>query len=383
MFSRNEITSQQSENRNLCADLICMFISLALIGSGVNSADAAPLKAAYKYQKIKAISKSLKRQKKQEDLEKLVEKSAEFVEAHPEYKRVDEVYYLLGNALVQLERVEEGIKVFEETIKTYPEARYVERCLLDLGLAYDKLDNHDAADSAYQKLIDHPKYGSRSQAKLAKKILEQDRAERMGELPKPPGASMNAREWIGKPALDFQETNLKGEILSLQQYRGQVVLLDFWATWCPPCIAEIPNLKKTYERYKDQKFQIIGISLDRSMEPLKAYIEKEELGWLHYWDKSRKVSTMYKVRGIPATFLIDGEGVIRKTNLRGHALEHAVEDLVKENLEKPTDTPTKTPEDSSRRQSIPATKIITLPAKTPCFSLWDVGGHWVCRSRNI
>ena len=336
MFSGNKITSQQNANRrrNLCAHLTCAFISLALIGFCANLVSATPRKAVYKYQEIKAISKSLKKQKKQEDLEKLVEKSEEFVAAHPEYKRVDEVYYLLGNALVQLERVQEGITVFEEAIKKYPEARYVERFLLDLGLAHDKIGNHDAADSAYQKLIDHPKYGSRSQAKFAKKLLEQDRAERKGELPRPPGANMSPRAWIGKPAQDFQVTDLKGEELSLKDLRGQVVLLDFWATWCGPCIAEMPNVKKTYAKYKDQKFQIIGISLDRSAEPLEAYIEKEELGWLHYWDKSRKVSTVYKVRGIPETFLIDGEGVIRKTNLRGHALEHAVEDLVKENLAK-------------------------------------------------
>ena len=321
-------------NRNLCAYVICVLSGIVFIGFCANFVSAAPRKAAYLYQEIKAISKGLKKQQKQEDLEKLVEKSEEFVAAHPKYRRVDEVYHLLGNALVQLARVEEGITAFEKIIKEYPEARYVERCLLDLGLAYDKLGNHDAADRAYQKLIDHPKYGSRSQAKFAKKLLEQDRAARKGELPKPPGAHKNPREWIGKPALDFQVTDLKGEELSLEKYRGQVVLLDFWATWCPPCIAEIPNVKKAYEKYKDQKFQIIGISLDRSLEPLEAYIEKEALGWLHYWDKSRKVSTLYKVRGIPSTFLIDGEGVIRKTNLRGHALEHAVVALVKENLAK-------------------------------------------------
>ena len=336
MFSQNKITSQQNENRNrnLRVHIICVLTSFVFITFCADLVNAAPMKAVYKYQEIKAISKSLKKQKKQEDLEKLVEKSEEFVVAHPAYKRVDEVYYLLGNALVQLERVQEGITVFEEAIKKYPEARYVERFFLDLGLAHDKLGNHDAADSAYQKLIDHPKYGSRSQAKLAKKILEQDKTERKGELPRPPGANMNPSEWIGKPAQDFQGTDLKGEELSLKNLRGQVVLLDFWATWCPPCIAEIPNLKKTYERYKDQKFQIVGISLDRSTKPLEAYIKKEELRWLHYWDKSRKVSTIYKVRGIPSTFLIDGEGIIRKTNLRGHALEHAVVDLVKENLAK-------------------------------------------------
>ena len=334
MFPENKIDSQQNENRNrtLCVYLIYALTSLVLICFCADLVSAAPVKAVYKYQEIKAISKSLKKQKKQEDLEKLVEKSAEFVAAHPEYKRVDEVYHLLGNALVQLERVEEGITIFEEVIKEYPEARYVERCLLDLGLAYDKLGNHDAADRAYQKLIDHPKYGSRSQAKFAKKVLEQDKTERKGELPRPPGANMSPRAWIGKPARDFQGMDLKGEALSLTDLRGQVVLLDFWATWCGPCLVEMPNVKKTYEKYKDQKFQIIGISLDRSEKPLEAYIEKEELGWLHYWDKSRKVSTLYKVRGIPSTFLIDGEGIIRKTNLRGHALEHAVADLVKENL---------------------------------------------------
>jgi len=261
-----------SRNGNRCAYVICVLSSLVFIGFCVNLASAAPRKAAYIYQEIKAISKRLKHQKKQEDLEKLVEKSSDFVAAHPAYKRVDEVYYLLGNALVQLARVEEGITVFEKVIKEYPEARYVERCLLDLGLAHDKLGNHDAADSAYQKLIDHPKYGSRSQAKFAKRILEQNKTERKGELPKPPGAILNPREWIGKPALDFQVTDVKGEELSLEEYRGQVVLLDFWATWCGPCITEIPNVKKAYEKYKDQKFQIIGISLDRSMKPLTAYI---------------------------------------------------------------------------------------------------------------
>ena len=360
MFSRNETDLQQSKNRGFCAHLTYVLASLMLIGFCANFAGAAPIRAAYKYQEIKTISKNLKKQKGQGDLEKLVEKSRDFVATHPEYRRVDEVYHILGNALVQSERVEEGIKAFAKVVTDYPEARYVERCLLDLGLAYDKLGKHDKADDAYQKLIDHPKYGSRSQAKLAKQILEQDRTDRNGELPQSPGMRMNPSQWIGKPALDFQVTDLNGEPLSLEQYRGQVVLLDFWATWCGPCIREIPNVKRTYEKYKDQKFQIIGISLDRSMEPLKDYIEKEELGWLHYWDSSGQVGNMYKVRSIPSTFLIDGEGIIRKTSLRGSALEGAVAKLVKENLAKPADTSIKTPETGS----IPATKIIKQD-KTP------------------
>jgi len=351
MFSRNKINPQQRGNRGFRNVLVGALTSFVLIGFCANLAGAYSVKPADEYKEIKAIAKSLRKQSKSEDLEKLVEKSRNFVAAHPEYKRVDEVYYLLGNALVQLERVEDGIQVFEALIKDRPDARYVERCLLELGLAYDKLGKHDEADGAYQKLVNHPKYGSRSQAKLAKKMLEQERTERKGELLKPPGAQsapgMNPREWIGKPALDFHVTDLNGEALSLEQYRGQVVLLDFWATWCPPCIAEIPNVKKTYEKYKDQKFQIVGISLDRSREPLEAYIEKENLTWLHYWDNIGKVSNLYKVQGIPSTFLIDGEGVIRKTNLRGYRLETAVAELVEKNLARPADTPISPASDAS------------------------------------
>ena len=346
MFIQNRV------NRGFHRYLIIVLTSLLLIGFCVNVTNASSIKTAYKYQEIKAIAKNLKKQSNPEDLEQLVEKSSDFIALHPEYKRVDEVYYLLGNALVQLERVEEGTQVFEVLVEKQPDARYVRDCLLELGLAYDKLDKHDEADGAYKKLVNHPKYGSGSHATRAKKILEQERSDRTGELPKPPGAQsspgMNPSEWIGKPAPDFQVTDLKGEKLSLEQYRGQVVLLDFWATWCPPCIAEIPNVKKTYETYKDQNFQIIGISLDRSREPLEAYIEKEELAWLHYWDNTRKVSPLYKVQAIPSTFLIDGEGIIRKTSLRGHALEHAVAELVKENLAKPANPalPIKTLSDS-------------------------------------
>ncbi len=353
---------QNQANTGFGRFLIFVLISLLLIGFYANFAEANPIKTAYKYQEIKAIAKGLKKQQTPEELGKLVEKSNEFIAFHPEYKRVDEVYYLLGNALVQLERVEEGIKVFEELVEKQPDARYVRNSLLELGLAYDKLGKYDEADMAYKKLTDHPKYGSGSHATFAKQILEQERADRKGELPRAPGAQpavgSNPSQWIGQPATDFQVTGLDGEELSLEKYRGQVVLLDFWATWCGPCIVEIPNVKKTYEMYKDQKFQIIGISLDRSREPLEAYIEEEGLAWLHYWDNTRKVSRLYEVQAIPSTFLIDGEGVIRKTNLRGHALEHAVAELVKENLANPTDTATKTTEPTPRSKSVPATKLV-------------------------
>lgn len=359
MFIRNQTALIQKEITSIFVYNLSILTAVVLLGfcanfvsanSAQTSTNVSPAKIGFKYQEIKAIAKKLNNQSAPEELEKLVEKSTDFIAAFPEYKRVDEVYYRLGNALFRLERVEESIKVFEELDKKDPDARWVAPILLELGLAYDKLGKHDKADEAYNKLINHSKYGERSYAQHAKTILEQDKASRKGELPKPPGASSTpVSELVGKPAPDFLVTDLKGEELTLEKYRGQVVLLDFWATWCGPCIREMPNVKRTYEKYKDQKFQIIAISLDRSQQPLEAFIEREGLAWVHYWDKSQKITNQYGVRGIPSTFLLDGEGVIRKTNLRGHSLETAVAELVKENLAKPTDT---------RPQSIPATKLI-------------------------
>ena len=141
------------------------------------------------------------------------------------------------------------------------------------------------------------------------------------------------REKIGKPAPDFQVIDLNGQELSLKKYRGQVVLLDFWATWCIPCRAEMPHLKKVYDTYKDQKFEIIGVSLDQSKSVLDSYIETQNITWQQFLDKSG-VAKMYNVTGIPATFLIDGDGIVREVKLRGRALEEAIEELVKENLAK-------------------------------------------------
>lgn len=141
-------------------------------------------------------------------------------------------------------------------------------------------------------------------------------------------------EKIGKPAMDFQVVDLKGQELSLEKFRGQVVLLDFWATWCAPCRAEIPHLKKVYDKYKDQKFEIIGISLDHGQAVIDSYIEKQNITWTQFWDSDGTVTKMYNVTGIPATFLIDGEGIVRKVKLRGRALDEAIAELVKENLAK-------------------------------------------------
>ena len=318
--------------------LIIVLTGLILISSCVSSTlsitGSGSVTASHAYNEIKASIERLSEGGEPAAYEALIEKSRAFIKAHPKYRRVDEVYYYLGTILVELQRTEEGIGILEELIRDYPSATYVEPSLLMLGLAYDKISEHNKADALYEKLANHPKYRNGRYAATARQLLEQDRTERKGELPGSPGAnpSSSRNQFINKPAPDFQVIDIKGEELSLKQYRGQVVLLDFWATWSPPCIAEMPNVKQAYRRYKNRKFQIIGISLDNSIAPLEIYIQGEGIAWRQYLDNTGKISSLYDVRAIPSTFLIDGAGIVRRVNLRGPALETAVAELVRENL---------------------------------------------------
>jgi thiol-disulfide isomerase/thioredoxin len=126
---------------------------------------------------------------------------------------------------------------------------------------------------------------------------------------------------------DFHVTDLAGKPLSISNDKGKVVLLDFWATWCGPCVAELPNVLKTYEKHHADGFNIIGISLDKEREKLESFIKEKNMTWPQYFDGKgweNKLSTTYGVRSIPATYLLDGNGKIIGKDLRGEQLEEAV-----------------------------------------------------------
>lgn len=127
---------------------------------------------------------------------------------------------------------------------------------------------------------------------------------------------------------DFEEKDLAGKPLSIGNYKGKVVLVDFWATWCGPCVAELPNVLSTYEKFHGKGFEIIGISLDQEQEALTSFIKKRNMTWPQFFDGKgwqNKLAQKYGVTSIPATYLLDGNGMIIAKNLRGPALEAAVE----------------------------------------------------------
>ena len=293
---------------------------------------ADSIKPAYEYQAIKRLHKKMLEGSGSGDLNALIDKAAAFVNEHPGYKRAARVHYILGNALSHADRPEEALQTYQRLTKDYPDGSFPGHAWLEMGLAYDKLGRHDDADIAYQQLVDHPKYGSRSFAKTAKRILALDKESRNGEIPSNRFQMGSPDKLLGKQAIDFHVKDVSGADLSLEKYSGKIVLLDFWAVWCAPCRAETPHLKRAYEEFKNREFEIIGISLDHDKSELLAYIEEREIAWPQYLNEAGEndVAQKYNVMAIPQTFLIDHEGVIRKANLRGHALEPAIAELLQE-----------------------------------------------------
>lgn len=137
---------------------------------------------------------------------------------------------------------------------------------------------------------------------------------------------------IGKTAPEFSLPDTSGVNVSLSEFRGKYVLLDFWASWCPPCRRENPNVVKAFQENKGKNFTIVGISLDNNKAKWLKAIADDDLTWTHlsdlkYWDS--EIPALYGVRGIPANVLLDPDGVIIAKNLTGEELHAKLKEVLK------------------------------------------------------
>lgn len=137
---------------------------------------------------------------------------------------------------------------------------------------------------------------------------------------------------VGGPAPDFTQADVSGKPVALSSFKGKIVLIDFWASWCSPCRQEIPNIVTQYKTYKDKGFEIISVSLDNSRSKWTTAIQQEGMTWPQLSDLrggNNEAAKLYGVSGIPATFLVDRDGKLISTGLRGEDLNKKLAELFK------------------------------------------------------
>ena len=132
---------------------------------------------------------------------------------------------------------------------------------------------------------------------------------------------------IGSPAPEIELPDVNGGKIKLSSLKGKYVLIDFWASWCRPCREENPNVLKIYNEYKDQGFEIYGVSLDQKKEPWIQAIKTDNITWLQVLDNESEAAQVYQVLSIPSTYLIDPDGNIAAKNLRGPLLKDKLQEI--------------------------------------------------------
>ncbi|HVK14579.1 MAG TPA: TlpA disulfide reductase family protein [Gemmataceae bacterium] len=139
---------------------------------------------------------------------------------------------------------------------------------------------------------------------------------------------------VGYPVPDVEGVDPDGKKVKLSSYKGKVVLFDFWATWCGPCVAMIPHEREMVEKLKGKPFALLGVNVDEEKADFTAFLKADKMPWDHWWDGSKgPLAKTFKVRAYPTLFLIDAKGVVRKkwTGSPGtEVLDKAVAELVAE-----------------------------------------------------
>ena len=158
----------------------------------------------------------------------------------------------------------------------------------------------------------------------------------MGPHPSPgqgkgSAASADAETNTPSKAPDFTLKDIHGKTLALSSLKGKVVLINFWATWCPPCKAEMPSMNKLYNEMRAQGLEVIAVSTDNSLSTVKDFLAKNHLDFPVLFDDDKAVTRQYHVFSMPTTFLIDRNGIIAE---KFYGEEDWTDPVVRKKIEK-------------------------------------------------
>jgi thiol-disulfide isomerase/thioredoxin len=276
---------------------------------------------------------------------------AELYKVAPDNEKVPKLMYERWMTMAQTGKMEEAAKDVDEVLAaTKSEKLKVEGTYVKAMLAYR--NNQSTPEAAlpaieeFMKLAPKDARGPNLLYNMMRNSKDEDKKKAVEErilkdFPESGTATSIKGERkklaaIGKPfELEFTEA-IKGTTINMKDLKGKVVVIDFWATWCGPCIAEIPNMKKIYAEYKDKGVEFIGVSLDQpkekgGLDKLKEYVAKNDVQWPQYYQGNywqSEFSAGWGINSIPCVFMVDQEGNLYSIEARGK-LETMIPELLK------------------------------------------------------
>jgi thiol-disulfide isomerase/thioredoxin len=249
------------------------------------------------------------------------ERLTAFIERHPDSPEAVDAHLNLGQLYARVGKSAMVVRHLEKYVsrsaRRKPEEVYIAKFIL--AQSYIELEEFDRAERLFGEIMEA---GAGLQERIRQTAsMQRDRIPTLRKLV------------VGNPAIAISAVASDGRNITLDTFKGKVLLLDFWASWCQPCRQEMPVVRKVYKDYHGKGFEILGISLDTSEQKFEGYVRDEGITWPQVFDGkgwNSAVGRLYAVNSIPATFLLDRKGKIRYRNLRGEALSEAVEKLVQE-----------------------------------------------------
>ncbi len=295
------------------------------------------------------------RESEAERLSKLAEQAGEFQKKYPKHEKAElaqrkEMQALSIAAQLGSEKAEKQLAAKEEERLKSGDLSEDERFQLRVSQIQRKAQSQGSRDEAmaafeqgardllkefpqrpepYSMLV---QVAEMLPAEKSKAVLQEITSGNAPEEAKKQAQSVLKRmDAVGKP-VEIKFTSIDGKEIDLQKMKGKVVLVDFWATWCGPCVAEIPNVKATYEKLSPKGFEIVGISFDQDKSKLESFVKDKGLAWPQYFDGKgweNKFGQEFGIRSIPTMWLVDKQGNLRDMNARAN-LEDKVTKLLAE-----------------------------------------------------
>ncbi len=222
-----------------------------------------------------------------------------------------------------------------------------------IGAVHNEMHNYDAAIKCFSEVLAqkeiNPNFMARSLYFKAKALIGKGdivkAKEAVAELrliePRAAdtfGSELSGMLRIGMEAPTFNVADFNGKPVDLSKYKGNIIIIDFWATWGVPCMQEFPNVEKMYNKFKDKGVQFIGVSLDDDIEDLRGFVKQEEVEWPQIFDGKRwngVLPTLYHVQAIPTMFVLDRENKVRYIGNDTESITRIVTTLLSESKEMP------------------------------------------------